>query len=226
MLVDIVSVETKDGVKLHGSHRVPAEGATNDLPIDVLVMHHGVAGNFYGSDLFDDLSDLIVGDGIAVIRANNRGHDPVSWGVGSAGRQRIGAAYELMDNAPHDWDAWIGFAADRGYKRIGVLGHSLGATKTIYYFGNQDDERVKLAICLSPPRLSYSAFQRDPDGPEFNTYVAKAKERLDADDPRGLIDARCPCRSSVQPRPTTTSTGRKSASTSSRTCPTSSCPCS
>jgi pimeloyl-ACP methyl ester carboxylesterase len=192
MLVDIVSVETKDGVKLHGSHRTPAEGAPNDLPIDVLVMHHGVAGNFYGSDLFDDLSDLMVGDGIAVIRANNRGHDPVSWATGSGGRHRVGAAYELMGDSPEDWDAWIGLAVDLGYKRIGVLGHSLGATKTIYYFGNQDDERVKLAICLSPPRLSYSAFQRDADGPEFNTYVAKAKERLDADDPRGLIDAALP----------------------------------
>jgi pimeloyl-ACP methyl ester carboxylesterase len=192
MLVDIVSVETRDGVKLHGGHRIAADGTANDLPIDVLVMHHGVAGNFYGSDMFDDLSDLIVADGCAVIRANNRGHDPVSWAMGSAGRQRIGAAYELMDDSPHDWDAWIGLAVELGYQRIGVFGHSLGATKTIYYFGNQDDERVKVAIALSPPRLSYSAFLRDTDGPEFSGYVETAKARLDAGDPRGLIDAALP----------------------------------
>ena len=192
MPVEIVSATTGDGIKLHGSLRVPAEGTTNELPVDVLICHHGVAGNFYGSDMFDDFSDLAVADGVAVIRANNRGHDPVSWATGPGGRHRIGAAYEIVPDCMQDWDAWISFAVEQGFKRIGVLGHSLGATKTIYYFGNRTDERVKCAIAASPPRLSYSAFLRDPDGEEFKGYVAVAKAKLDEGDPRGLIDAALP----------------------------------
>jgi dienelactone hydrolase len=188
----IVSVTTQDGIKLHGSLRMPDAATTNALPVDVLICHHGVAGNFYGSDMFDDFSDLATADGVAVIRANNRGHDPVSWATGPTGRTRIGAAYEIVPDCMHDWDAWISFAVDQGFKRIGVLGHSLGATKTIYYFGNRNDDRVRCAIAASPPRLSYSAFLRDPDGPEFKGYVAAAKAKLDEGDPRGLIDAALP----------------------------------
>lgn len=192
MPVEIVSATTEDGIKLHGSLRMPAVGTENRLPVDVLICHHGVAGNFYGSDMFDDFSDLATSDGVAVIRANNRGHDPVSWATGPSGRTRIGAAYEIVPECMQDWDAWIGFAVDQGFKRIGVLGHSLGATKTIYYFGNRDDDRVRCAIAASPPRLSYSAFLRDPDGEEFSGYVAVAKAKLDEGDPRGLIDAALP----------------------------------
>jgi len=192
MLVDIVSVQTRDGITLHGSHRGARTGVVSALPIDVLVMHHGVAGNFYGSDLFDDLSDLVVADGCAVIRANNRGHDLASWAVDAVGRTRSGAAYEIMADSLHDWDAWIGFAADLGYERIGVLGHSLGATKTICYFGNRGDERVRLAVALSPPRLSYSAFLRSPDGAEFSRYVETARKRIETGDRNALIDAALP----------------------------------
>jgi pimeloyl-ACP methyl ester carboxylesterase len=192
MPLEIVSATTQDGIKLHGSLRRPEEGTKNALPVDVLICHHGVAGNFYGSDMFDDFSDLATADGVAVIRANNRGHDPVSWATGPGGRKRIGAAYEVVSDCMQDWDAWITFAADQGFKNIGVLGHSLGGTKTIYYFGNRDDSRVRCAIAASPPRLSYSAFLRDPDGEEFSGYVAVAKAKLDEGDPSGLIDAALP----------------------------------
>ena len=192
MPVDIVSVTTQDGTTLHGSLRKPTKGTRNELPVDVLICHHGVAGNFYGSDMFDDFSDLATADGVSVIRANNRGHDPVSWATGPGGRRRIGAAYEMMSDCIQDWDAWICFAVDQGYTSIGVLGHSLGAVKTIYYFGNYDDNRVRCAIAASPPRLSYSAFLLDPVGEEFKGYVAVAKAKLDDGDPQGLIDAALP----------------------------------
>ena len=192
MYVDLVSTKTSDGIKLNGSLRDPAEGSKNDLPVDVLICFHGVAGNFYGSDMFDDFSDLITDAGCAVIRTNNRGHDPVSWAAGDQGRTRIGAAFEMMDDCRHDWDGWINFAADRGYERIGLLGHSLGAAKTIYYLGKQHDPRIRCAIAASPPRLSHSAFLRDAVAEEFEGYLAMAKEKLDAGEPRALIDAALP----------------------------------
>ena len=192
MLVDLVKVQTSDGVRLHGSHRKPKDGATNALPVDVLVCHHGVAGNFYGSDMFDEFSDLITEAGCAVVRANNRGHDPVSWASTNDGRRRIGAAYEIMDDCRHDWDAWVGFAEEQGYERIGLFGHSLGAVKSIYYMGVDRDPRVRLVIAGSPPRLSHSAFLRDPDGQKFLGYLANAREHIEAGEPRALIDAALP----------------------------------
>lgn len=192
MIVDVVSTKTEDGIRLYGMLREPSPGAKNELPIDVLICHHGVAGNFYGSGMYDDFSDMMAEAGLAVLRVNNRGHDPVSWAVSSTGQTRMGAAYEIMEECTYDWDAWISFAAEQGYERIGVMGHSLGATKTIYYFGNRTDERVKLAIAASPPRLSYSAFLKDPTANQLKEYVQAAKAKIDAGDPKGLIDAKLP----------------------------------
>jgi dienelactone hydrolase len=157
-----------------------------------LICFQGVAGNFYGSDMFDDFSDMITDAGCAVIRTNNCGHDSVSWATGAGGRRRLGAAYGLMNDCRHHWDGWVSFAADRGFIRIGLLGHSLGAAKTIYYLGTQHDPRVRCAIAASPPRLSNTAFLKDADGEEFKGYVGVAKEKLDAGEPLALIDAALP----------------------------------
>jgi dienelactone hydrolase len=63
-----------------------------------------------------------------------------------------------MAECTYDWQAWIDFARAAGYQRIGLWGHSLGATKSIYYMATQHDPRVTCVVAGSPPRFSYEAF--------------------------------------------------------------------
>ena len=127
MSVDLVNVKTRDGLRLGGIWRKPDSGTSSQLGVDVVVLQHGVGGNFYGAGMFEEYSDAILEKGCAVLRVNNRGHDGMSRAVVGDGVKRIGAAYESMDECTYDWEAWIDFAQAAGYKSIGIWGHSLGA---------------------------------------------------------------------------------------------------
>src|SRR4051812_42127211 len=113
---EIVSVETADGVGLDGILRQPAAGAANDLPVDVMIMHHGIGGKFYHHSVFDSMSSCLIAHGCAALPVNNRGHDTV-YSTQVRGQSRLlGGAYEIVDDARYDLDAWITYAASQGYQ--------------------------------------------------------------------------------------------------------------
>jgi alpha-beta hydrolase superfamily lysophospholipase len=178
MIVDLITVKAADGLTLDGILRTPANGANSSLPVDIVIMHHGVGGNFY-RDSFQDLVALkFLERGCAVLRVNNRGHD-LAYNAPPPHR-RVGAAFENVDESRLDWKAWIDFAASRGYKSICVWGHSLGAVKNIYVLAKEGDARITRAISSSPPRFSYSAYQSHRDGKLFDTSVTEAQALVDA----------------------------------------------
>src|SRR5438094_295145 len=75
MNVELVRVVTNDGVRLEGSLRLAESPETERLPVDVVIFHHGVGGNFYNQTFFEKMSDAFLALGCAVLRVNNRGHD-------------------------------------------------------------------------------------------------------------------------------------------------------
>ena len=140
MLVDLIHTHTSDGLRLDGFLRGPTTTASSRFGIDVAICFHGVTGNFYQAGVFDEATDRLVEGGCAVLRVNNRGHDPISMpAYNSAGRSPLGAAYETVDDCRYDWDAWVGFAEDQGFHSIGLWGHSLGAVKSLYYMAKEQD---------------------------------------------------------------------------------------
>ena len=192
MIVDLVHVKTRDAVRLDGTWRKPDPEHASQLGVDVVILHHGVGGNFYGPGMFDQYSDALRDRGCAVLRVNNRGHDPISRAVVGEGVKRLGAAYEDMEDCRHDWEAWVDFAQAAGYRRIGLWGHSLGATKSIYYMATQRDPRVTCVVAGSPPRFSYSAYAALDQGAVFRQTAAQAQQYVDAGHPETLIDTMHP----------------------------------
>ena len=150
MMVDLVNVTTRDGIRLDGTWRKPSVQRASRLGVDVVILHHGVGGNFYSPGMFEPYSDALLEQGCAVLRVNNRGHDPMSRAVVGEGVKQLGAAYEGMEDCTYDWEAWVDFAQAAGYQRIGLWGHSLGATKSIYYMATQHDPRAQ---CVADRRL-------------------------------------------------------------------------
>ncbi len=188
MIVDLVNVRTRDGVRLDGIWRQPSQEKNSQLGVDVVILHHGVAGNFYHPGMFEEYSEALLERGCAVLRVNNRGHDPISRAVIGNETKRIGAAYEAIDACQDDWEAWVSFAHEAGYERIGLWGHSLGATKSIYYLAMQHDSRVTCVVAGSPPRFSYSAYTDSTEGVEFKRVAAQAQQYIDAGHPETLIE--------------------------------------
>ena len=192
MSVDLINVKTRDGLRLDGIWRNPDSGTSSQLGVDVVVLQHGVGGNFYGAGMFEEYSDAILDKGCAVLRVNNRGHDGMSRAVVGDDVKRIGAAYESMDECTFDWEAWIDFAQAAGYKSIGIWGHSLGAAKSIYYMATEGDHRVRCVVAGSPPRFSYAAYAAMDEGEEFKRLASQAQKCIDDGHPETLIDTPYP----------------------------------
>jgi pimeloyl-ACP methyl ester carboxylesterase len=192
MMVDLVNVATHDGIRLDGTWRRPPLDNGSQFGVDVVIFHHGVGGNFYGPGMFEQYSNALLEQGCAVLRVNNRGHDQISRAVVGDGAKRLGAAYEDMDDCRYDWEAWVDFAATAGYQRIGLWGHSLGATKSIYYMATNRDPRVACVVAGSPPRFSYAAFAALEEGEAFKQVALQAQQHINRGHPETLIDTLYP----------------------------------
>ena len=192
MMVDLVHVTTRDDIRLDGTWRQPPLVHAAQLGVDAVILHHGVCCNFYSPGMFEQYSDALLERGCAVLRVNNRGHDPISRATVGEGVKRLGAAYECMEDCTYDWEAWIDFAHAAGYQQIGLWGHSLGATKSIYYMATQHDTRVKCVVAGSPPRFSYSAYATLENGEGFKRIAAQAQQHIDHGQPEALVDTAYP----------------------------------
>lgn len=190
MLVDLVQVTTRDGVRLDGM--LQTSTATKAWPLDGLCLIHGTGGNFYGSTLFDAIGSHCLERGCAVLRVNTRGHDGISNAVTTRGGRRLGAAYEIVDDCRHDLTAWIDFLKERAGPRVGLVGHSLGAVKAIYALAHEASMDVVCAVAVSPPRLSYSWFCQSPEGATFLEAYQQAEQLVQGGRPNALIEVQLP----------------------------------
>jgi pimeloyl-ACP methyl ester carboxylesterase len=181
--VELVRVVTVDGVRLEGALRLPESPDTSPLPVDLMIFHHGVGGNFYNPSFFEAMSDFFLDLGCAVLRVNNRGHDLAY----NSPAGRLGAAFETVDDCRHDWTAWLDFAESRGYRQIGVWGQSLGAVKTTYFLSVQGDDRIARAITTSPPRFSYSLYRTRQHHEVFEEQLGRAQRAIEEGQPLQML---------------------------------------
>jgi pimeloyl-ACP methyl ester carboxylesterase len=190
MLVDLVRTKTPDGWFLDGALQMPTSAATS--PFDAVLLIHGTGSNFYQSTMFELLAERFLRRGMAVLRANTRGHDGISTFVGERGGRRLGAAYEIVDDCRHDLAGWTSFLRERCGPRIALVGHSLGAVKSLYATAHEPGIAPAAIVAISPPRLSYEVFCGSPKSAEFLDDYRRA-EALVAEGHGGtLLDVTVP----------------------------------
>ncbi len=190
MLVDLVQTTTRDGVRIDGMFQ--AATVASLLPVNALCFIHGTGGNFYSSTLFDLLGERLLSMGVSVLRVNTRGHDGVSTAVTERGGRRQGAAYEIADDCRHDLLAWFHWLRQRSGERVGLLGHSMGAVKSLYAVAHESALTPACLIALSPPRLSYATFCSSSNGREFLELYSRAEQLIAEGQPAALLDVKLP----------------------------------
>ncbi|MBP85992.1 MAG: hypothetical protein CMJ64_04625 [Planctomycetaceae bacterium] len=191
MFVELVRTKTSDGLRLDGSLALPTSDAV-PLPVDAVILLHGVGGSFFGGSMFDALSIPFLERGAAVLRVNTRGYGSINMIATDGGPTRGGAAFETVDHCRHDINAWLQFLVAHGFRRIGLLGHSLGAIKAVYAAAHETLEEVVCIIAASPPRLSCSAFQNGPRSADYFKSMSAAKQLMKEGRPEALITAKFP----------------------------------
>lgn len=191
MLVDLVQVTTRDGVRLDGTYQEPSSPA-GAIPVDAFCLVHGTGSNFYGSTLFDGIAERLQALGCGVLRVNTRGHDGISTAVTARGGARAGAAYEVVDDCRHDLAAWMAWLARQAGPRVGLIGHSLGALKCLYAVAQEPQLGPACIVAVSPPRLSYSWFCSSPEKDAFLNDFARAVLLVEQGEPGRLLEVKLP----------------------------------
>jgi pimeloyl-ACP methyl ester carboxylesterase len=180
MMVDLVRVTTKDGLRLDGALRLPPAGTLCKTSLDAALFLHGVGSNFYTSGTLDGIAARLHQLGLALLPVNTRGHDNIYAASANFGRRLQGAAYEVVDECRHDVRAWVEFLKSRGYQRILLMGHSLGAIKAIYSQVHEPLPEVAGVLAMSPPRLSQRAFLQSRDSAIYFESLSTAEQMVAA----------------------------------------------
>jgi pimeloyl-ACP methyl ester carboxylesterase len=162
---ELCSFKTADGERLHGLLFTPQ--GHHDL---ALLFVHGVAMNFYLPPLVIFGQELAE-HGYHSFVINTRGHD---W-ISRAGNLTKfgGSAYENLEDCFPDLDGALEFLKARGYREIILIGHSLGAIKSIIYQGTRQRADVAGIVSCSAPRQFYS--ERIARQPKFREVIEKAE---------------------------------------------------
>ena len=171
MIVDLMSTQTSDGIRLDGAFFAPEPSIRRHGPVDAVLLVHGSSANFY-SPATRFMAEDLRKQGVAALALNTAAHD-TAW-INPAKDQYHGVAFEILDRSRLDLRAGIDYLWALGFRRIGLLGHSMGAVRIAYYAAIEDDDRVTAIIPVSPVRLSYSYYMDSEDAEEFKSIVQRA----------------------------------------------------
>ena len=163
---EICAFQTADNERLHGALLTP-ETTPSDL---ALLFVHGVAMNFYLPPLFVFGKELAA-RGFPSFVINTRGHDWISRAGNLA--KFGGSAYENLEDCLPDLDGALNYLKQRGYRRIMLIGHSLGAIKSIIYQGTRQRADVIGIVSCSAPRQFFS--ERVARQAGFRELIEKAE---------------------------------------------------
>lgn len=173
MLVDLINVVNEDGLRLHGAFLAPENSASPPGPVDAVLLNHGSTGSFYTGATIA-MADDLRNQGYPCLSLNSNAHDTV-W-YNRSDTTYYGVGFEILDRSRLDIKAGIDHLAERGFRRIAILGHSMGAVRVCYYAAYEADERVATVIPVSPVRLSYTYMMNSEDAEEFQGIIQRADE--------------------------------------------------
>lgn len=143
----LIATYTADGLQLDGLLLQP-EATMGDLAI---IWIQGFGANFYFPPYLR-LARALAALGYPCMLVNTRGHDVGTMLFPHGGAPYLGgAAWEQIDESPHDIAAWVAWADTRGFAGTVLVGHSLGAVKVLYYQAQRQDHRVRGVGLASPP---------------------------------------------------------------------------
>ncbi|MBI5151804.1 MAG: alpha/beta hydrolase [Candidatus Pacebacteria bacterium] len=159
----------------------------------LVVCIHGMSGNILENYFADVLGNTLTKNDISFLYTHNRGYNHVndiatSKKKKSGGYQtvRIGATYERFTDCILDIDAWLQFVYPLGYKRIILMGHSLGCNKIIYYYSQKLPRTIAGMILASPADMVGLITKREYQSNSLDLYK-KAKTYIAEKTPRKLL---------------------------------------
>ena len=132
-----------------------------ERPETVVLAITGIHGNFYSNPFYVDFGAAVNAAGAHFVYAQTCdafGEIPTR-NARTGAAETAGSWNERFAWAMEDVAAWVDWAVARGYRRIVLAGHSLGANKMIRYLSSRQDPRVDRFLLLSPANVRHLAAQ-------------------------------------------------------------------
>jgi len=99
---------------------------------------------------------------------------------------RNGAVFERFENCVPDIESWLEKGRKLGYKKIIVIGHSLGVSKVLHHFYKTKPEDVVGVILASPPDM-VGLVKKTSYQPNYEKLLEEAKQNIQNNNPRKLL---------------------------------------
>ena len=169
---------TRDGLRLPMIH---FESNKKDICV---ICIHGMCATIIDNYFATVWGKLLAKNDIGFIYEHNRGHSIENDIVMKDGSfKRCGCMYEIFENCIYDIDLAIQTAKEKGYKRIILLGHSLGCNKVIYYYYKKHPNILGMILASAPDMIG-SHLLIEPD---YEELLKEAKENIDKNQPTKLL---------------------------------------
>ena len=143
MMFSVEKIITKDNFVLDGLF---FNANNKDLAI---IFIHGFPGNFYkNTNLIECMEEI----GCGILSLNTRGHDILNIISKTDGSYKvIGSAKENFEDCIFDINGALKFLKEKGFKKVFLMGISLGADKAGFYLSkNNNNKMIKGGIFISP----------------------------------------------------------------------------
>ncbi len=178
MHVELTEIGTADGLALPGAYLAPAAGTSGrDRAIDAVVLNPGTSGAFHSRVLLG-IGAALAEAGYGALAMSTRGHD-IAW-RDRAGNRYLGSGFERIADCGLDFRGAFDVLAERGHRRLGLLGHSLGGTKALYHAAHDPDPRLAAVVSCSGPRWSASFYEASERADDFRRNHDRARALVEA----------------------------------------------
>lgn len=146
-MIDLFYEYTEDELMLQGTY---FDSGNNECCI---LFVHGQAQSIIDNKFIYIIAKNLSNNDISFLYGHNRGYSYINCMSKKDGTmEKVGATFEIFEDCIKDISIWVRKIKELGYKKIILMGHSLGCNKALYYL-SQNINLIDGVIFLSAPDM-------------------------------------------------------------------------
>ncbi len=167
----LVHEYTKDNLRLVG-------GYYNSSSKDICVVFiHGMDGNIINNYFITVWANYLEENHISFLFGHTRGHSYINFiNRKDESNKKCGTTYEDFEECLYDIDLWVSFAKEKGYKKVILMGHSLGCNKVIHYLSKK--RNIVDGVILVSPADIVGLIKNKKYVPNYEELIKEAETNI------------------------------------------------
>ena len=172
-MIDLLYEYTNDNLMLQGTY---FDSKKKDICI---LFIHGQAQSILENEFAYKWGKYFSSNGISFLYGHNRGYDFINCMFDKKGDFVYnGATFELFEDSLNDIQVWINRIKNFGYKKIILLGHSLGCNKALYYLSKHQENIDGVIFASAPDMVGITKKEEENFIELYNESINSSKNKI------------------------------------------------